>query len=66
MGSSGSRALPAKVEYAQFLHDGSEIQFGAPRHNVTYQESQSADDLLLELPVVKPGVEIPVIELILK
>ena len=65
----GSLRLPGyapRVAYAQFLHDGSEIRFGAPRHNVTYQESQAAEDLLLELPVVKPPVEIPVVELILK
>jgi len=57
--------LAAKVKYAQFLHDGSEIRFGAPRHNVTHQEVQSEEDLILLLPVVKPNVEIPVIELIL-
>jgi len=61
-------ALPGfekKVKYAQFLHDGSEIQFGEPRHNVTHQEEQAEGDLILMLPVVKPNVEIPVIELIL-
>jgi alpha-L-fucosidase len=65
----GSFRLPGyapKVAYAQFLHDGSEIQFGAPRHNVTYQEDKPEEDLILELPMVKPNVEIPVIELILK
>jgi alpha-L-fucosidase len=54
-----------KVTYAQFLHDRSEIQFGEPRHNVTYQESLEENDIMLLLPVVKPDVEIPVIELIL-
>ncbi len=55
-----------KVKYAQFLHDGSEIKFGKPRHNVTHQESLSEEDLILILPMVKPDVEIPVIELILE
>jgi alpha-L-fucosidase len=55
-----------KVKYAQFLHDGSEIKFGAPRPNVTYEEKKADDDIILILPVVKPNVEIPVIELILK
>jgi len=55
-----------KVKYAQFLHDGSEIKFGKPRHNVTHQESLEEKDLMLILPMVKPNVEIPVIELILK
>jgi len=54
-----------KVKYAQFLHDGSEIKFGKPRHNVTHQESLEENDLMLILPMVKPNVEIPVIELIL-
>ena len=59
------KGFGGKVKYAQFLHDGSEIQFGAPRHNVTHQEEQAEEDLILMLPVVKPKVEIPVIELIL-
>jgi alpha-L-fucosidase len=54
-----------KVKYAQFLHDRSEIKFGQPRHNVTYQENMDKEDIILMLPVVKPDVEIPVIELIL-
>jgi alpha-L-fucosidase len=55
-----------KVKYAQFLHDASEIKFGKPRHNVTYQENLSEKDIILMLPVVKPNVEIPVIELFLE
>jgi len=55
-----------KVKYAQFLHDNSELKFGKPRHNVTNQESLADKDLILILPVLKPPVEIPVIELILK
>jgi alpha-L-fucosidase len=54
-----------KVKYAQFLHDGSELKFGKPRHNVTHQESLANEDILLILPMFKPNVEIPVIELIL-
>jgi alpha-L-fucosidase len=55
-----------RIKYAQFLHDGSEIKFGKPRHNVTYMEKQDKNDIILMLPVVKPNVEIPVIELFLK
>lgn len=54
-----------KVKYAQFLHDGSEITFGKPRPNVTHQEEAAQNDLVLILPVIKPDVVIPVIELIL-
>ncbi|NQT76719.1 MAG: alpha-L-fucosidase [Bacteroidetes bacterium] len=59
------KGYEGKVKYAQFLHDGSEIKFGKPRHNVTHQESKAKDDVILILPMVKPNVEIPVIELIL-
>ena len=40
-----------KIEYAQFLHDGSEIKF---------------DNEFLYTPVLKPDVEVPVIEIFLK
>ena len=60
------KGFGGKVKYAQFLHDASEIQLGEPRHNVTYQEEKAEEDMMLMLPVVKPNVEIPVIELILK
>lgn len=40
-----------RIEYAQFLHDGSEIQF---------------DKDFLKLPIVKPDIEVPVIEIFLK
>ncbi|MGE7774043.1 alpha-L-fucosidase [Chitinophaga sp. NPDC101104] len=53
-----------KIRYAQFLHDGSEIRFSAPAGHWIKNEV-GADDLNLSLPVIKPGVEIPVIELIL-
>jgi len=44
-----------KVKYAQFLHDASEIK-----------QSVSDNDLNLTIPVNKPPVEVPVIELFLK
>jgi len=44
-----------KVKYAQFLHDASEIK-----------QSRSESDINLSLPVNKPTVEIPVIELFLR
>ena len=60
------KGFAGKVKYAQFLHDGSEIKFGEPRHNVTHQEERAEEDVILILPVLKPNVEIPVIELILE
>ncbi len=55
-----------KVEYAQFLHDGSELKI---RRSSTRAHSQSGDlgvcDNLI-LPMKKPNVEIPVVEIFLK
>ena len=55
-----------RVEYAQFLHDGSEIKLKtAPVHHAAEgSHFENAGGLLL--PVVKPDVTIPVVELFLK
>ena len=47
--------LADKVDYAQFLHDNSEIFF-----------EEKDGDIVLELPYVKPNQIVPVIELMLK
>lgn len=62
------RGFKGKVKYAQFLHDASEIRYSvrtsAGVHDyMTVTAGQ--DDLIVDLPVNKPAVEIPVIELIL-
>jgi len=54
-----------KIEYAQFLHDASEIQISKPYGHWIQQET-GENDVNLLLPVNKPPVEIPVIELFLK
>ena len=66
MGRLTLKGFGGKIAYAQFLHDASEIKFGKPRHNVTYEEKKKNEDVILILPVVKPKVEIPVVELYLK
>jgi alpha-L-fucosidase len=48
-----------KVKYVQFLHDASEISMSSPREG-------GQNDLSLTLPVLKPPVEIPVLEVFLK
>ena len=48
--------MKGKVKYAQLLNDGSEIKM----------RGTDKGDLALELPVRKPDVEIPVIELVLQ
>ena len=61
------KGLAGKVDYAQFLHDGSEVLFndGEVKH---FSEGRSNDEnqLVLYLPPVKPDCLVPVIELILK
>ena len=54
-----------KVKYAQFLHDASEINMGKP-YGHWGQKEEGDNDINLLLPVTKPNVEIPVIELFLK
>lgn len=52
-----------KILHAQFLHDASEIDVEVPRGNWAQAKE---GDLNLVLPVQKPSVEIPVIEVFLK
>ena len=59
------KGYKGKIKYAQFLHDASEIKISAPRGHWIKQE-QGENDINLSLPVTKPPVEIPVIELILE
>ncbi len=51
--------LAGRAKYAQFLHDASEIRMSAGG-------GDGAADLALSLPVRKPPVEIPVVEIFLK
>ena len=53
------RDIADKVKYIQFLHDASEVKFIAG-------SDESKKDLRLYLPVQKPEVEIPVLEVFLK
>lgn len=61
--------LAGKIEYAQLLHDASEIRYrefdaNVATHNTTL--AGRAGTVVLELPIVKPNVEVPVIEIFLK
>ena len=55
-----------KVEYAQFLHDGSEVKMGLNEWHSSSVGSIKKNTLSLQLPLVKPNVTVPVIELFLK
>ncbi len=62
--------LAGKIAYAQLLHDASEVQFTDAKkksfENDYMCESQPEHFTTLHLPVLKPNVEIPVVELFLK
>ena len=61
--------LAGKVAYVQFLHDHSEIYFREfdPNEVITSTETLiDQQSIMLELPVEKPSVLVPVIEIILK
>jgi alpha-L-fucosidase len=59
-----------RVEYAQLLHDASEVAFTEKTGDTGFMpggRGQEAENTLsLRLPVLKPGVEVPVVELFLK
>ncbi len=54
-----------KINYAQFLHDASEINFSEPRQRSRQGDSHLSYDIELSLPVTKPNIDIPVIEVFL-
>ena len=61
------RGFAGKVDYAQFLHDGSELLMkeGESGH-FSEGKTQNSDVLFIKLPIVKPNMIVPVIELFLK
>ena len=61
------KGFAGKVDYAQFLHDGSELLMKEKSSGHFSEGQTEGDDLLfITLPVVKPNVTVPVIELFLK
>ena len=49
------KGYKGKIKYAQFLHDDSELQYKV-----------QGDDIILSVPLKKPGYEIPVVELVVQ
>lgn len=59
--------LAGKVDYAQFLHDASEILFTEKKlEHISSVTSSGEDMVFFKLPAVKPDVIDPVIEVFLK
>lgn len=59
MGNLKMKNMADKIKYVQFLHDASEIKY----RNGNGEDSKHVN---LTLPVLKPPMEIPVLEIILK
>ena len=55
-----------RVEYAQLLNDASEVKFSQPSEHMKSLGGKDRKTLTLDLPVVKPNVAVPVVELFLK
>lgn len=62
-----AKGLAGKVEYAQLLHDGSEVLF-TEGDSMHFSEGKTVDPgtVFFRLPEVKPDVIVPVIEVFLK
>jgi alpha-L-fucosidase len=62
--------LAGRVEYAQLLHDASEIPYTEKGGEVGFMPGsrgkETDNTLTLRLPIQKPDVEVPVVELFLK
>jgi alpha-L-fucosidase len=59
MGSVTLENMADKVKYVQFLHDASEVRFNTG-------SNETKNNINLQLPVLNPPVEIPVLEVYLK
>ena len=49
-----------------YLNDASEVKMSSQKETTWISEESKKDDIVLTLPVNKPNVEIPVVELFLK
>lgn len=60
--------LAGRISYAQFLHDGSEIELTAKDWSADLARASAGDlnTLMLQLPTLRPDVTVPVIELFLQ
>lgn len=61
--------LSAHIEYAQFLHDGSEVRYKTADDNPVQSNMESGirqGAVRFELPAVKPDTAVPVIEITLR
>ena len=61
--------LAGRVAFARMLNDGSQVRtverHAAAEHDLMAPDAQDAGTLTLELPILRPDVAVPVIELTL-
>lgn len=55
-----------QIEYAQFLHDHSEVRLNSDHMYGHMGENANTDFTVMTVPALKPKVEVPVIEIFLK
>ena len=60
------KAFGERVEYAQLLHDGSEVTFDLSDWHAGQAGGVKKDSLVINLPQKQPNVTLPVVELFLK
>ena len=61
------KGLAGKIDYAQLLHDGSELLYKEGKAYNSSELGNVVDDVVaISLPAVKPDVVVPVIEIMLK
>ncbi|MFZ9857420.1 MAG: alpha-L-fucosidase [Roseiflexaceae bacterium] len=59
--------LAERIKYAQFLHDGSEVHIGEVLEaSWSGMAGNASTPVALQVPIVKPDVHVPVIEIFLK
>ena len=58
--------LAGKVKYAQLLNDGSEVSVVAPSAHQARLDRAAEGSALLKLPIPRPDVAVPVVELLLQ
>jgi len=66
MGKLHLDGFAGKIKYAQLLNDASEVRFTVQKGAWMDDPQMSADTLTLDIPVQKPAVTVPVIEMFLK
>lgn len=60
------KGLAGKIKYAQFLHDGSELKYADDQKKLWNGDTLPEDYATIFLPVLKPNITIPTIEIFLK